>query len=201
MMQAHTDEWGIIAANDFGFKALVLPGSSRKNEIFTQSLHAMHEVGLGTFYIFSTKPYFEIWDFDGAQSGWIREDRRGPGLVPRYCPDNNDLEIMPGLTGSYTEEPGNPVKTLPYSTLLSNKEKPGKKFAPPSFGEVEEYAKGAGLKVDGGEFCDFYESNGWMVGKNKMRSWRAAVRNWERRDKKKQAPEATLPESMKRGKG
>ncbi|HDZ39970.1 MAG TPA: hypothetical protein ENH62_17140 [Marinobacter sp.] len=117
MMQAHADEWGIIPANNFGFKALVLPGSSRKEEMFTQSLQAMHEVGLGTLYIFSNKPYFEIWDFDGAQSGWIREDRRTPGVVPRYSPDNNDLEILPGITRNCPEEPGNTVKTLPYSTL------------------------------------------------------------------------------------
>ena len=34
--------------------------------------------------------------------------------------------------------------------------------------------------MDPEKFIDFYESKGWMVGKNKMKDWRAAVRTWER---------------------
>ena len=34
--------------------------------------------------------------------------------------------------------------------------------------------------MDADRFVDFYESKGWMVGKNKMKDWRAAVRTWER---------------------
>jgi len=58
MMQPHADEWGIISANLFGFKALILPGSSRKEQVFIESLAAMHEIGLGTLYLYQQKPYF-----------------------------------------------------------------------------------------------------------------------------------------------
>ena len=34
------------------------------------------------------------------------------------------------------------------------------------------------------QFIDFYASKGWMVGKNKMKDWKAAIRTWETRDKK-----------------
>ena len=34
------------------------------------------------------------------------------------------------------------------------------------------------MDVEANKFCDFYESNGWKVGKNKMKCWKAAVRNW-----------------------
>jgi hypothetical protein len=34
--------------------------------------------------------------------------------------------------------------------------------------------------VDADAFVDFYESKGWLVGKNKMKDWKAAVRTWER---------------------
>ena len=37
--------------------------------------------------------------------------------------------------------------------------------------------------MDAEAFCDFYESKGWRVGSNPMRSWQAAVRTWERRNK------------------
>jgi hypothetical protein len=34
------------------------------------------------------------------------------------------------------------------------------------------------LDVDGVKFINFYESKGWMVGKNKMKDWKAAIRTW-----------------------
>ena len=58
-----------------------------------------------------------------------------------------------------------------------------KRFAPPSPDEVSSYVKGIGLSIDAERFCDFYESKGWMVGKAKMKDWRAAARNWARRDR------------------
>ena len=54
------------------------------------------------------------------------------------------------------------------------------RFAPPTLEEVTAYCKERGNKVDPQRFVDFYESKGWMIGKNKMKSWQAAVRTWER---------------------
>lgn len=56
------------------------------------------------------------------------------------------------------------------------------RFVPPSLEEVEAYCKSRNNKVDAGQFIDFYESKGWMVGKNKMKDWKASVRTWEKRD-------------------
>lgn len=54
------------------------------------------------------------------------------------------------------------------------------RFAPPTLEEVKEYCRERGNEVDAQRFVDFYEMKGWMVGKNKMKDWRAAVRTWER---------------------
>ena len=54
------------------------------------------------------------------------------------------------------------------------------RFTPPSLEEVKAYCQERGNKVDPDRFLDFYASKGWMVGKNRMKDWRAAVRNWER---------------------
>lgn len=57
-------------------------------------------------------------------------------------------------------------------------------FTPPTEEEVAEYAKAKGyadFEVE--RFVDFYASKGWYVGKNKMKDWRAAVRNWWRGQK------------------
>ena len=53
-------------------------------------------------------------------------------------------------------------------------------FSPPSVDEVRAYCTERSNNVDPETFVDFYESKGWMVGKNKMKDWKAAVRNWER---------------------
>ena len=55
------------------------------------------------------------------------------------------------------------------------------KFSPPSVDEINMYCQEKGLSIDTQRFVDYYESNGWMVGRNKMKDWRAAVRNWGRK--------------------
>nr|DAL01787.1 MAG TPA: replisome organizer [Caudoviricetes sp.] len=53
-------------------------------------------------------------------------------------------------------------------------------FKPPTLEEVQAYCRERNNKVDAERFIDYYSSNGWMVGKNKMKDWKAAVRTWER---------------------
>ena len=60
-----------------------------------------------------------------------------------------------------------------------------KNFQPPTVEMVENYATSKGYHIDAQRFCDFYASKGWMVGKNKMKDWQAAVRNWSRAPDKK----------------
>ena len=54
-------------------------------------------------------------------------------------------------------------------------------FKAPGVEEVYSYCKERGNTVDAEAFIDYYSSIGWMVGKNPMRDWKAAVRSWEKR--------------------
>jgi hypothetical protein len=60
-----------------------------------------------------------------------------------------------------------------------------KKFTPPTLQEVIGYCNERKNKVDPQRFINHYTSNGWMVGRNKMKDWKAAVRTWENNDKPK----------------
>ena len=60
---------------------------------------------------------------------------------------------------------------------------PRPRFIPPTVDEVQAYCQERHSSVDPVAFVSFYESKGWMVGKNKMRSWRSAISSWERRNK------------------
>jgi predicted phage replisome organizer len=57
------------------------------------------------------------------------------------------------------------------------------KFIPPSVEEVADYCFERGNTVNPETFVDFYSAKGWMLGKNKMKDWKAAVRTWERKEK------------------
>jgi hypothetical protein len=53
-------------------------------------------------------------------------------------------------------------------------------FVPPTVEDVTGYCAGRKNSVDAERFVNFYTSKGWMIGKNRMKDWRAAVRTWER---------------------
>lgn len=57
------------------------------------------------------------------------------------------------------------------------------RFAPPSLEEVKTYCEERQNSVNTDQFYNFYSSKGWMVGRNKMKDWQAAIRTWEQRDK------------------
>lgn len=55
-----------------------------------------------------------------------------------------------------------------------------KRFIPPTLEEVIDYCNERQNNVDPAQFIDYYTTNGWKVGKNKMKDWKASVRTWER---------------------
>lgn len=61
---------------------------------------------------------------------------------------------------------------------------PRSRFQAPSVEEVSAYCAERRNHVDPQRFVDYYTANGWKVGKNVMKDWKAAVRTWERRDEK-----------------
>ena len=55
-----------------------------------------------------------------------------------------------------------------------------KRFEKPSISDIKQYCIERNNNVDAQHFYDHYESNGWKVGKNSMKDWKAAVRTWEK---------------------
>lgn len=88
----------------------------------------------------------------------------------------------------------NTTPTLPQHTAnadIENREREkskskniGDKHHHPTLEEVKEYCSERGNKIDPERWFDYYTSNGWKVGKNPMRDWKAAVRTWERGESK-----------------
>ena len=57
-------------------------------------------------------------------------------------------------------------------------------FLPPTISEVKEYCEKRKNSISPEQFVNFYQSKGWMIGKNKMKDWKAAVRTWEIQNRK-----------------
>ena len=107
--------------------------------------------------------------------------------LPSGCPsiDKNSLDKSSVVEDSI-EEDGEDINVPTKPTRT-------KRFTPPTVDEVRAYCQERQNGVDPQRFVDYYSSNGWMVGKNKMKDWKAAVRNWEKNDKQYSRP--TAPKS------
>lgn len=102
----------------------------------------------------------------------LQSDRYTPTA---YVDEKNMLGMKQNK--AYTLKGGEDPPALPEG----ESEKPvSKKFVPPTEAEVREYCEQRKNGVDAEAFVNFYESKGWMIGKNKMKDWKAAVRTWER---------------------
>ena len=80
------------------------------------------------------------------------------------------------------EEISEPKQTAETSKKSSAK----KRFQIPTPEQVQKYCDERQNGLTGKEFCDFYQSKDWMIGKNKMVDWQAAVRTWENKRKTQQ---------------
>ena len=104
--------------------------------------------------------------------------------------DDNNVITQPNTP--ITQDNTLPNHTIPYHNITPSVSKDtsspsGKsvsqnqsKFTPPSVEEVRNYCRERQNNVDPENFVDFYTSKNWMVGKTKMKDWKASVRTWEK---------------------
>ena len=97
-----------------------------------------------------------------------------PNNQEGYCENNQE-----GIDEKVKEN-----NTSINNTSINIKENIKRKvFKKPTLDELKEYCLSSSLSVDYQYFYDYYESNGWRVGKNPMKDWKATLRNWDRKNK------------------
>lgn len=112
----------------------------------------------------------------------VRIDGKIAGV--EYIVSETRMSEKPYAENQHTENQHteNPTQSI---TNISNTETSNTKryrFVPPTIEEVEDYINEKGYRVNAHKFIDYYTSNGWKVGKNQMKDWKAAIRNWARND-------------------
>ena len=87
-----------------------------------------------------------------------------------------DTERYPTTTSNPNLQPQTTTST---DNIIETDKPPARhRFSPPTLDEVRAYCAEKGYTLDADRFVDYYTSNGWKVGKNPMKDWRAAVRTW-----------------------
>lgn len=98
---------------------------------------------------------------------------------------NRHFDLLESTNGSV--QTNSPIPDSKPDNKPDNKPDRGaKRFCPPTYDEVKAYCLERKNNVDPEKFIDFYQSKGWMVGKSKMKDWKASVRTWEKRESKKE---------------
>lgn len=115
---------------------------------------------------------FQSWKANIDASNRRKDNGKNGGR-----PKTENNRTKPKITEG---KPNKKEKENKKETITETKTDSIGRFTPPTPTEVQAYVAEKGYVIDAFKFCDFYESKGWYVGKNKMKDWKAAVRNWAR---------------------
>lgn len=158
-------------------------GTTRRSSEIDQALNQCQANTLLVRYSFASKPYLQL-------TRWYRTGNTGQSRFPwtdgsieiiyMRIPTKSGLKdfvktsILDGVgipSTPHVDPMGTPPNNVPELRIPFHK---------PEFSELEGYAVKIGLIVtEINRFFDHYESNGWKVGRNPMRDWQAAMRNWK----------------------
>ena len=111
-----------------------------------------------------------------------RQARQGKTQQPAYdplCDEEQTITNDNKTEQSTSNSPKEKEKEKEKEKDKKKEQDPLKRFTPPTLGEVAAYCKERGKGVDPERWHAYYTANGWKVGKNPMRDWKAAVRTWE----------------------
>jgi uncharacterized protein YdaU (DUF1376 family) len=124
--------------------------------------------------------------FTETENGWVH------ARIEREITAYQSRAEAARVNGSKGGRPVKPRKTQPVN--LANPEKPKAKLTSnqepvtnitttttrPSVSDVAAYVETREIKINPQSFVDYYSANGWKVGRNSMKDWKAAVRTWEK---------------------
>lgn len=174
----------------FGDVCAALDEGDRKELIYAINMYGMFNEEVELQY--SLKPIFIALkeDIDNSKESRKRGSKGGrPKSKPDVCEpskpgvsETEKPEVSEGAKPDVSDEaPESESQTKPNQYKPSQTKPKERRFAPPSVDEVRAYCSEKGYTFDPEAFVAFYESKGWKVGRNPMRSWQAACTTWQKR--------------------
>lgn len=158
-------------------------GKLKRGEFFTTIPILAHECGVSESTV---KRYMAQLRATGELSTQSNH-RRTKVHINQW---NKYQSVQKEPTADPTDEPtGEPTADPTYLYKRSKEDKKERSnresFVKPTLDELRAYIFENGFSVDPERFLDYYDSNGWKVGKSRMKDWKKAVNNWQRNEKPK----------------
>ncbi|MEN8171395.1 MAG: hypothetical protein ABFS03_00795 [Chloroflexota bacterium] len=111
--------------------------------------------------------------------GWENKQFKSDSSTVRTRKYRKNKEKKSGnVTGTSQERSGDGTDTDTDTDTEQIKKQKSSRFTPPTLDQVNKYINEKSFDIDGDKFINFYEAKGWMIGKNKMKSWKACLRTW-----------------------
>ena len=171
----YVDDYGRGDARPAVIKGACFPLRDRvTNKDIEAALSTLADIGCVGLYTVDGKPYLYLPNWESHQR--VRQK------VSKYpAPDDSNSRQSAATCGNVRLE----SESNPESRIQNPKEYNARttRFTPPTVDQVSEYCHERNNRIDAQHFVDFYASKGWKVGNTPMKDWKAAVRNWETRDK------------------
>lgn len=188
----------IVVCDDFGrcdgrlkvIKGHCFPLRDISQEELESALNKLSLVGLIQRYTVGGHPYIQMVTWGKHQTIRNKKSKypaieEGEEILPTI--ENNCIQlhsIENNCVSNPIQSNTNQSNPNPIQSSMGEK-KTEKRFSKPTLDEVQAYISENNFIVDAQKFIDYYESNGWVVGKTKMKDWKATVRGWERREQEK----------------
>lgn len=135
-------------------------------------------------------PFKSQFDRDAEKYETISERRREAGkkgVLAKQANAANCQQMQANeFSAKQTEHNKNKSKNKNDSDSKKERKDKGKtamRFTPPSLKDISDFILENNYCVDAETFMNFYQAKGWMVGKNKMKDWQAAIRTWNQKNK------------------
>lgn len=171
------DDYGRLDARPKILTSKLFPLKEIRVNQIEDALRALASAELVMLYEVDGKPFLQMKKWDKHQT--IRNKKSkypDPTAIESNCE-----QTQADSSNCYC----NPIQSNPESNPESESEsvqrtqaRALRRFTPPTVDDVRAYCNEHGYGIDPEYFVDYYESNGWRVGKNPMRDWKACVRTW-----------------------
>lgn len=180
-LTVNCDDYGRFDARPAILKSRLFPLKAGITEkTISEALNKLTTVGLAITYVCEGKPILQLVTWEKYQRTRATKSKYPDPPTPdsTCCQLTSNVPVFESECESdIREDRGNPPR-----------------FIPPSLDDVIAYCKERNNSVDPQKWHDFYTSKGWMVGKNKMKDWKASVRTWEEKKSKSSTRTVDVPE-------
>lgn len=154
-------------------------------KVVTDAINKLASAGLVILYKYEDKPFLYLPTWELHQTIRAKKSKFPPPEENLQASEIICKQMHADASRCMQMHANVPViqsESESYSESYSEEAHASKRFSEPTVEEVSAYCRERGNNIDPQRFVDYYTSNGWMVGRNKMKDWKAAVRTWEKQE-------------------